>query len=112
MSDFSNVPEWATRIISAHLGVTDSVSHNERMKSDRYFVWQEEGERRLICDGKTCLRVVCGSTDLFTRQEFDPWKAEFEGQMTAAGIAWAFEGVQYEEKTGLYHYEWTWEVLG
>lgn len=105
-------PEWAKKIIAAHRQVTDCVSHNEKIKSDRYFVWQEEGERRLIGGGKGALRVVFGSSDLFTGQEFDPWKAEFEAALTKAEIAWAFESVQYEPETGLYHYEWTWEVVG
>ena len=30
---------WYETIISAHTSVTDSVSHNEKLHSDRYFVW-------------------------------------------------------------------------
>ena len=33
---------WFECIIAAHTAVTDSVSHGGRMKSKRYFVWQEE----------------------------------------------------------------------
>lgn len=111
MSDFSEIPEWATRIISAHLGVTDRVSHNGRMKSDRYFVWQEEGESGLMADGLHLEKVVHGSTDLFTKREFDPWKDEFEGQLSTGGIVWQYEGVDWEPDTGFYHYEWSWEIV-
>ena len=34
---------WYEKIIAVHMAVTDSVSHYERMQSDRYFVWQEDG---------------------------------------------------------------------
>ena len=34
---------WKKTIIDAHLSVTDSVSHYRRLKSDRYFVWAEDG---------------------------------------------------------------------
>ena len=33
---------WYECIIAAHTAVTDHVSHGGRMKSKRYFVWQEE----------------------------------------------------------------------
>ena len=38
---------WQERIIAAHLAVTDQVSHGQRMKSSRYFVWQEDGSNDL-----------------------------------------------------------------
>ena len=41
---------WYEKIIKAHTAVTDKVSHGGRMKSDRYFVWQEEGLADLIAD--------------------------------------------------------------
>ena len=30
--------------------------------------------------------------------------------MTAMGIPWALESVQYEDDTGFIHMEWTWEA--
>ena len=35
--------KWYERIIDAHVAVTTAVSHSERLDSDRYFVWQEDG---------------------------------------------------------------------
>ncbi len=103
--------KWYEKIIAAHRAVTDEVSHAEKMKSDRYFVWQEDGANDLEADGLHAERAVTGSTDLFTKQEFDPWKEEFEKALEAAGIAWSYNSFQYEEETGFYHHEWYWEVV-
>lgn len=41
---------WYERIIAAHRAVTDAVSHAARVKSERYFVWQEDGSNDLAGD--------------------------------------------------------------
>ncbi len=103
--------KWYEKIIAVHLAVTDQVSHAEHMKSDRYFVWQEDGANDLEADGLHVERAITGSTDLFTKQEFDPWKEQFEAAMEASGLPWSYNSFQYEEETGYYHYEWYWEVI-
>lgn len=103
--------EWHEKIIAVHLAVTDQVSHAEHMKSDRYFVWQEDGANDLEADGLHTERAITGSTDLFTKQEFDPWKEQFEAALEASGLPWSYNSFQYEEETGYYHYEWYWEVI-
>ena len=101
---------WQERIIAAHLAVTDAVSHGSRMKSERYFVWQEDGSNDLEANDGHAERVVTGTTDLFTRQEFDPWADELGESLSIHGIAWTLSSIQYEEDTGFWHYEWIWEV--
>lgn len=101
---------WYDNIIAAHTAVTDAVSHFERLKSDRYFVWQEDGANDLESDNKHTEAVVTGTTDLFTKQEFDPWKEALEKSLDDYGIAWYLNSVQYEEDTGFIHYEWVWSV--
>ena len=101
---------WYKRIIAAHAAVTDAVSHGGRLKSDRYFVWQEEGNNDLIADGIHAERAVNGSTDLFSRREFDPWKEQFERELDKARSSWSLNSVQYEPETGYWHWEWVWEV--
>lgn len=103
---------WQEQIVAAHLSVTDAVSHSLRLKSERYFVWQEDGAGGLEADGVHAEKSVSGTTDLFTKQEFDPWKEQFEAALDAAGIAWYLNSIQYEEDTGFTHYEWVWEVAG
>ena len=101
---------WKERIIAVHTAVTDQVSHAKRLNSDRYFVWQEEGSDDLMLNGRHAERGQSGTTDLYTKMEFDPWKRQFEDAMTAVGIVWRHNSTQYEEDTGFFHYEWVWGV--
>lgn len=111
-SGTSAVPLWAQRIIATHLSVTDAVSHGGRLQSDRYFVWQEDGANDFEAGGVHVEKAVTGSTDLFTKQELDPWRVAMEAAFDASGlIVWRLSSVQYEEDTGFWHYEWSWEVF-
>lgn len=101
---------WQERIIAAHLAVTDQVSHGQRMKSSRYFVWQEDGSNDLAAGNGHAERVVTGTTDLFTKREFDPWADALGESLSGYGIAWYLSSVQFEEDTGFWHTEWVWEV--
>lgn len=103
--------KWYERIIACHTAVTDAVSHCARMKSDRYFVWQEDSRNDLVVGDRHAEKAVEGTTDLYTKQEFDPWADEFEAALDADGcIAWRLNSYQYEEETGFHHYEWVWQV--
>ncbi len=101
---------WYETIIAAHTAVTDAVSHTARLKSERYFVWQEDGSNAIPADNCHAEGAVTGTTDLYTKMEFDPWADALGESLSAHGIAWALSSVQYEEDTGFYHYEWAWEV--
>lgn len=101
---------WYERIIAAHTAVTEAVSHSARMQSDRYFVWQEDGRNDLAGDNGHGETAVTGTTDLYTKQEFDPWADALGESLSSYGISWTLDNVQYEEDTGFYHYEWLWEV--
>lgn len=103
---------WYQTLVAAHLSVTTDVSHYIRLNSDRYFVWQEDGVHDLFADNRHTARAVTGSTDLFTKEEFDPWAEALEAAFDAHGISWTRSSVQYEEDTGFTHFEWTWEVMG
>ena len=101
---------WYEKIIAAHLAVTDAVSHAERLKSDRYFVWMEDGAKDLEADNRHTERVMTGSTDLYSKVEFDPWADDLGEAFDNAGIAWRLYDVQYEPETGFFHWSWDWEV--
>lgn len=101
---------WYEQIIAAHTAVTDSVSHSARLASDRYFVWQEDGSNDLAGDNGHGETAVTGTTDLYTKREFDPWADALGESLSSYGISWTLDNVQYEEDTGFYHYEWLWEV--
>ena len=101
---------WYERIIAAHTAVTDAVSHSERLQSERYFVWQEDGANDLEADGAHVEKAVTGVTDLYTKTEFDPWGDELGESLSSYGIAWALVLIEYEEETRFYHWSWDWEV--
>lgn len=102
---------WYERIIACHTLVTSSVSHAKRLKSDRYFVWMEDGSNDFEAGNRHAEKVVEGATDLYTKVEFDPWAEQFEAALDADGtVAWYLNSVQFEEDTGFYHYEWVWQV--
>lgn len=103
---------WYERIVEAHLQVTDAVSHAQRMQSERYFVWQEDGRDDLAADNGHAEIAVTGSTDLFTKVEFDPWAKALEDALSEAGIAWELVDVVLEADTGFWHYSWDWTVIG
>lgn len=101
---------WYERIIRAHRAVTDAVSHFARMESSRYFVWSEDGSADLAADNDHGENCMTGRTDLFTKQEFDPWADEIGRSFSREGIAWSLVSVDHEEETGFIHYSWDWEV--
>ena len=101
---------WYEKIIAAHRRVTNAISHGERLDSDRYFVWQEDGANDFIANGIHAEKAMTGTTDLFTKREFDPWRDEFEEALDAAGIHWELLSISFEQETGYWHYEWEWTV--
>jgi len=102
---------WYERVIAAHTAVTDEVSHYEHMQSDRHFVWQEDGSNNLKGGNALAEQVITGTTDLFTKREFDPWFDEIQQAFDAQCLAWSHSSTQYEEETGFIHHEWEWEAL-
>lgn len=101
---------WYETVIEAHTAVTDAVSHGQRLNSDRYFVWQEERADDLEANGRHIEKAMSGTTDLFTKQEFDPWREAFERSLDASAMAWYLNSVQFETDTGFWHWEWVWSV--
>lgn len=101
---------WYEKIISAHTAVTSAVSHVERMKSDRYFVWTEDGTNDLVTGGGHTEKAVTGSTSLFTKEEFDEWADRLGEEFDNAGIAWERNYFDFEEDTGFFHVGWDWTV--
>lgn len=101
---------WYEKIIAAHVAVTDSVRHAERIGSDRYFVWMEDGRNDHVADNEHVEGAVTGRSDLYTKMEFDPWVEEFEASLDRGGISWTRVMSEYEDETRVYHHSWDWEV--
>ena len=101
---------WYERVIAAHTAVTDAVSHGGRLKSERYFVWEEDGGSDFVANGRHVEKGMTGITDLFTKIEFDPWGQALGAEFDAREIAWRLESVDFEPETGFWHWQWRWGV--
>ena len=108
------IPNWAQVIIDAHKAVAGSaVSHAGRLKSDRYFVWQEDFlDQDDVSDDEHDSEAVSGSTDLYTKREFDPWIRQIEAEFKKDDrILWSKDGMTFEPDTGFFHFSWEWTVI-
>lgn len=80
-------------------------------KLDKYIVWAEDGDAdNQSMDNKVVLRTLQGTTDYYTKTEYDPVVNQIETAMNKAEMGWQLSSIQYEEETGYIHYEWIWEV--
>ena len=64
----------------------------------------------LTANGRHVEKAMTGTTDLFSKIEFDPWREQFEAALDAAGIAWRLDSVDFEVDTGFWHWSWRWGV--
>lgn len=80
-----------------------------------YGVWAEDADVSPSADNVNSTRILSGTTDYFTKTEaeadanVDAIEATFAG--ASAWIAAQLSSIQYEDDTGLLHYEWTWEAV-
>ncbi len=112
MAEQQATPVWAQTIIDAHLAVApaDAVSHSEKLSSERYFVWEEDGANDLGGDDSHAEHAVTGATDLYSKLEFDPWAGAIGESFDRRGVSWELVTADYEEETGFYHWSYDWEV--
>lgn len=97
---------------NALLSVMPAVYHFHAHKPPRrYIVWAEDGAGDTVfANGRLQNQAITGTVDLYTDDPEDT--ALFEGVQSALDqvCAWQLNSVQYEDDTGLTHYEWAWEV--
>lgn len=76
-----------------------------------YAVWGEDGQGQAEhTDNRMTGQAIQGTVDYFTREENDPAFAKLQKSLSLHGIPYYLRSVQYEEDTGLIHYQWVWEV--
>lgn len=96
----------------ALLAVMPEVYHFHAHKpKPPYIVWAEDGAGDTVfANGRLRNQVIAGTVDLYTDDPEDT--TIFENLQAALDrvCAWRLNAIQYEEDTGLTHYEWTWEV--
>lgn len=87
-------------------------SHYWRPRKEPPFgAWEETGEDDSFYTGnKKTEQVMEGTADYFTKTEFDPIVDAVQSMLQENTKAWKLASVQYEEETGLIHYEWNWKV--
>ena len=78
-----------------------------------YGVWAEDGDVSPSADNVNSTQILSGTTDYFTKIEDDANVDAIEAIFAAASawIAARLNSIQYEDDTGLLHYEWAWEAV-
>lgn len=104
--------EKVEQIGKCHNGVIPNVWHYFRPQLDPpYAIWQEDGQEAFYANNKPDEISVTGTTDYFTKTEYDRAVDDIQAMFAKNSFLWRLNSVQYEEETGLIHYEWTWEKL-
>lgn len=82
------------------------------IKGPPWIVWTEDGAAPAHADGEVSTGILTGSTDLYTNVPGDPRaQAVWEALDECTWLAVRLESIQYEDDTGLLHYEWVWEAV-
>ena len=76
-----------------------------------YCVWMEDGENGFEADDLKADQAITGTVHYFTKTEYDGALDDIQGVLDTYGAAWYLNSVQYEDETGLIHYEWVFEVV-
>ena len=76
-----------------------------------YLVWAEDGDNDLSADNVHAERCYTGTVDLYSKADPEPLSEAVPAALEGIGAAWYLNSVQYEEDTGLTHWEWVWEVV-
>lgn len=75
-------------------------------------VWAEDGEGNSFrSDRIEREQALTGTVDYFTQEEFDANLDKIQTALNTVCSNWSINSVQYEDATGLIHYEWSWTVI-
>lgn len=99
------------KVRDALTALSVTVYHYERPKmAAPYVVWQEDSGRTFDADNRVGEMIAAGTLDIYSKTEYDPLFDQTMEALTEAGIVWSLESIQYEDETGLIHYELGWQV--
>lgn len=103
-----------TDLRDAMVTLTEKVYHYTAPSQEAvpYLVWAEDTRTDLLADNKHVEAGYEGTIDLFTPNEDDPLMTAVPAALNELPIAWYQNSVQYENDTGLIHYEWVWKIYG
>lgn len=76
-----------------------------------YIIWGEEDVEPLRAGMKQAERIIHGYVDLFTRDDSTTIVSTVETELNKIeGFSFWLNSIQFEEETGLIHYEWKWSA--
>lgn len=77
-----------------------------------YVIWAEDGEDGSFhADNLKQAQQVTGIVDLYTKTEFDTLADDIQAILISEGVGWVLRSIDYEDLTGLIHYQWAWRVI-
>ena len=77
-----------------------------------YLIYGTDGDISLFAGGHRAELCDSGYVDLFTRSARDPLITAVPAALDEIEAAFYLNSVQYEDETGLLHYEWRWQCVG
>lgn len=98
---------------AALVALTDKTYHYfaQPNTTPPYLVWMEDSDNDITADNIHAEKALAGTIDLYTKTEDDPLMASVPLALEEIGASYYLNSVQYEEETGLIHYEWAFEVV-
>jgi hypothetical protein len=61
-------------------------------------------------DNSMKAQAIEGTVDLFTRGSGEATAKSVQKALNECGVSWQLNSIQYEEDTGLRHFEWVWQT--
>lgn len=77
--------------------------------ADNYGVIAMDGQNALRAGNRLGESVQEGTIDWFTRNPASAMPGSIEATLDSLGASWYLNSTQYEDDTGLIHYEWVWQ---
>lgn len=78
-----------------------------------YIVWQEFSQSDTMdADGEQDQYAVSGTIDIFSLMEKEPIVKQVRESLNDSEIAFSLKSVQYEQDTGLIHWEYEFDLVG
>lgn len=99
------------KIKQALLGVSQNVYLYTAKGNQKtpYIVYGVDGDNNLFGGDQRAEKCDSGYVDLFTKDSMDGLIQAVPDALEQSGAAFYLNSVQYEEETGLLHFEWRWE---
>lgn len=76
-----------------------------------YIIYQQDGDNDLCAGNRHAETAAVVIVDLFTKKSKDPLATSIPEALENAGASWYLNSTQYENETGLYHFEWYADVV-